>query len=632
MSDRGNIVGGTLRRLVRATARRLGVTRRAPSEADGDDRALRDFLAVALDTRAYLALHPDVQAAGLDPVRHLLESGLSEGRRLPGRSVLRGAQAEAALPLGWERFARRGGTIAISPPEAPEDRALRDFLRDAFDPQSYLRLHPDLAGSGLDPLEHWLDSGLYEGRRIPGLTLRRVSSPEAPGAGHLLRFSWRGETVVVAPALSQELLAQIRDQARHDPAVLAPGARAIGQLRQIEAADLADRDGLDVPAMLAAAPQRPATVLVLPFLLAGGAEKYAADLTDALTICGAGPVLVLVTDQTATEARGWEGIGTLAAFVGNDVRFWRDICGGPGHALPEVLARYLHALQPRLLIVVNSRVGLEAVARFGRGLSRAMRISCTYFSMGLDGVGAPYGTRYPRRTLPFAAALTDNDPMAERLRELHGAIPGPGIVLLPPRLIPLPEEDFAARLEARLGRPVSQAGPKRWVWVSRIEPLKGTAVLAALAAARPSDVFEVYGLMQADPAELGLSRPNILLHPPLMPGVMSADFGAYDGFLFTSLFEGMPNIVLEMSQLAIPMVLADVGGLRGTFDDDAALFVCHGADTAASTAAFGQALDRLAAMTPKAVAAMATAARRQAVARHAPEAYARAVRELFGPR
>lgn len=548
MSEIGRNVGGTVRHLVRAAARRLRAARRAPSDAAGDDRAFRDFVVGALDGKAYLALYPDVRAAGLDP------------------------------------------------------------------------------------LEHWLEHGLYEGRRIPGLTLRRLRSPPPPGADHLLRFPWRGETVVVAPPLAEGLLSQIRDQARHDPAVLAPGARAIGQLRQIEAADLADRDGLDVPAMLAAVPQRPATVLVLPFLLAGGAEKYAADLTDALAACGAAPILVLVTDQTAAEAQGWEAIGTLAAFVGNDVRFWRDICGGPGHALPEVLARFLHALQPDLLLVVNSRVGLEAVARFGRGLSRAMRIGCTYFSMGLDGIGAPYGTRYPRRTLPFAAAMTDNEPMAERLRELHGAIPGPGIVLLPPRLIPLPEQDFAARLQARLARPAPRAGPRRWAWVSRIEPLKGTAILAALAAARPGDLFDVYGLVQADPAELGLSRPNILLHPPLMPDVMSADFGAHDGFLFTSLFEGMPNIVLEISQLAVPMVLADVGGLRGTFGDDAALFVRQGADTAASAAAFDKALDRLATMTPEAVAAMATAARRQAVARHAPEVHARAVRELFGPR
>lgn len=524
--------------------------------------------------------------------------------------------------------ARFGARRRHASDAAAEDRALRDFVTATMDREAYLRLYPDVAGSGLDPVEHWLGHGLREGRQIPGFTVRRLGAPPPSVSGRLMRFAWRGETVLIAQPLPEELLAQIHDQARHDTAVLAPGARAIGRLRQVEAGDLVDRDGLDVPGLLAAVPERPAVVLALPFLLAGGAEKYAADLADALAAGGAGPILVLVTDQTAAEARGWEELGILAAFRGMEVRFWRDICGGPGHARPEALARFLHALRPRLLLVVNSRSGLEAVARFGRGLAAGTRIACTYFSMGLDGIGAPYGTRYPRRTLPFALAVTDNVPMAEQLRRLYGDLPGPGIALLPPRLAPLPEEAFADRLRARRARPSAGGGPKRWAWMSRIEPLKGTAILAALAAARPADIFDVFGLVQADPATLGLTRPNIVLHPP-MPDVMSADFGAHDGFLFTSLFEGMPNIVLEMSQLAIPLVLADVGGLRGTFDDDAALFVRHGGTAQEGAAAFGSALDRLAAMAPEGVAAMVTAARRQAMDRHAPQAHARAVKEVF---
>nr|WP_246514422.1 glycosyltransferase [Neoroseomonas soli] len=201
--------------------------------------------------------------------------------------------------------------------------------------------------------------------------------------------------------------------------------------------------------------------------------------------------------------------------------------------------------------------------------------------------------------------------------------------MLPSRIAPADEATFGARLSARRARALPPGAPRRWAWVSRVEPFKGTALLAALAQSRPADRFDVFGPWQVEPRSLGLGLPNITLKGTL-PDVAAADFSAHDGFLFTSLFEGMPNVVLEMSQQAIPMVLADVGGLRGTFDERAAVFVRHGANTRESLTAFSAALDQVAAMTPEEAAAMGAAARDQALDRHSPDAHARSVATLFG--
>ena len=98
---------------------------------------------------------------------------------------------------------------------------------------------------------------------------------------------------------------------------------------------------------------------------------------------------------------------------------------------------------------------------------------------------------------------------------------------------------------------------------------------------------------------------------------------------FTSLFEGMPNVVLEISQHAIPMILSDVGGLRETFADSA-LFVAHQSDSAETASLFGAALDRVAAMDDAAITAMVCARAQRALARHSPAAHACAVAEIFG--
>ncbi|TCG02824.1 hypothetical protein BZM27_52990, partial [Paraburkholderia steynii] len=70
-----------------------------------------------------------------------------------------------------------------------------------------------------------------------------------------------------------------------------------------------------------------------------------------------------------------------------------------------------------------------------------------------------------------------------------------------------------------------------------------------------ADTFHLFGPIQEDLKDLGLDLPNIH-HEGILPSVAAADFGAYDGFVFTRMFEGMPNIVLEMSQHAIPLILA----------------------------------------------------------------------------
>jgi glycosyltransferase involved in cell wall biosynthesis len=166
--------------------------------------------------------------------------------------------------------------------------------------------------------------------------------------------------------------------------------------------------------------------------------------------------------------------------------------------------------------------------------------------------------------------------------------------------------------------------------VSRIEPWKGTEILAALARRRPDDAFDLHGPLEQPLGALGLDLPNIR-HRGTLADVSEADFSAHDGFLFTSLVEGMPNIVLEMSQHAIPLVLADVGGLRDTLGEDAAIFVPHGVRPEDTAAAFDAALDRLLAMSSAEAATMLRTARAQVLARHSPQAHAHRVAALFGP-
>ncbi|MFC3068723.1 glycosyltransferase family protein [Phenylobacterium soli] len=79
----------------------------------------RDLVLAEFDARFYLAAHPDVARAGVDPIEHFLVSGWREGR---------------------------------------------DPNRD-FSVKEYLEANPDVAAAGMNPFVHYLRAGRAEGRK-----------------------------------------------------------------------------------------------------------------------------------------------------------------------------------------------------------------------------------------------------------------------------------------------------------------------------------------------------------------------------------------------------------------------------------------------------------------------------------
>lgn len=528
------------------------------------------------------------------------------------------------------RFYRCFNSAAV-PTHANGDALFAAFVKEHMDGQAYLKAYPDVRSAGFDPVEHWLEFGMAEGRLLyPGAVVVAGDAAAWFDEEHWKHFTWRGKHVAVRNVrpIRPSLVSQIRAQARHDPSVVAAGSLALAGLRQFDRRELLHHAGFDVRSIFAAIPERPDAVLITPHLRPGAAANYGADLAGALSALGGGRVLVIVTEDTAETAGDWEIYSRLAPFRAARLVFWRDVCG-PNNHNPVVFARLMNALRPSRVVVIDSRLGLDMVAGFGRGLSKYARLCCVYFSLGTAGFEAPAGARFAPRTMQFSLTLTDNTDTVATLRRQWGELSGPGVALLPPRLEPAGEQAFAARQAAHRARAESRARPFRWVWVSRLEPAKGTAILAELARLRPSDQFDLFGPASGSLGEAGLALPNVA-HRGVLADLAAADFTGYDGFLFTSQFEGMPNTVLEMSQHSIPMLLADVGGLRDTFDDAAVRFVRHGESAKMTADAFSAALDKLAKLAPDETLAMTKAARAQALARHAPDVHLRGVANLFG--
>jgi hypothetical protein len=83
----------------------------------------------------------------------------------------------------------------------------------------------------------------------------------------------------------------------------------------------------------------------------------------------------------------------------------------------------------------------------------------------------------------------------------------------------------------------------------------------------------------------------------------------------------MPNVVLEMSQHAIPMILSDAGGIRFTFDETSAFIIDAASELTAKVREYDMACDRLLAMSAQAQSEMTRLAYEHVRLQHAPSRF-----------
>ena len=135
-------------------------------------------------------------------------------------------------------------------------------------------------------------------------------------------------------------------------------------------------------------------------------------------------------------------------------------------------------------------------------------------------------------------------------------------------------------------RPAShQDGKRRLVWASRLDSQKRPDLLRKIAVELLAENIEtkiiVYGssvLDQFDP-EYFANCPNIVYKGDFS-GLESIAFTDRDAFLYTSLFDGLPNVLLEAAQMNVPIITVDVGGISELIHEKSGFLVHNSADNA----------------------------------------------------
>lgn len=416
----------------------------------------------------------------------------------------------------------------------------------------YVERYPDVLNFRFPPFVHWLIYGWREKRHyFPSLIVSRKTLGVELSLIHKVNSA-------SYPIDFENLIAELDFQANLEPMLPNSSLRDLGATPVYEAWSLTARTGISSQKITEFVGQTFSTVVVMPSVVIGGAEKYMSNL--AREVSEDNPLSVLIV---LTEEGGLHSDVDLPAEIKwlNECNtlYWTSSGGFPAN--PELLARFLRSLNTPQILVCNSDLGFQTVSRFGLGLGQSAQITPVMFSFGPPGA-LSYARIFARQLSSQFSILTDNSRFVRDLNVFTGSTR-----TISPQILPSLCESVAEASTIKPTPPQKKRSSIKWLWFSRLSWDKAPELLVEIAKRRPREEFHVYG--PSGPREitdLFASVSNIHVWGPVCDlGELPLD--EFSGYVFTSRFEGLPNTVLEAALSRLPLIVSDVGGIRDSLDE-----------------------------------------------------------------
>jgi glycosyltransferase involved in cell wall biosynthesis len=363
-------------------------------------------------------------------------------------------------------------------------------------------------------------------------------------------------------------------------------------------------------------------VVLCPWLKRGGADKGALQFVEYYAKQGGVALITTLDEDSPWLEKAGNGVqaiefGKLAKDLTEDERI-------------TVLTRLLLELAPRIVHNVNSELGWRCLSRHGKALrSNGVKLVVSLFLDEATPSGRPFGyaiTYMPGIRDFVDLALIDNASYRETIRRRY--------YLSERRVRRVPFWCELPPYSQAVASPDPSAEPAAILWAGRLCYQKRIDILFAVALACGDIKFEVFG--ESDETKfVAMWRrrladlPNVSLYGPYESFHSVAERGGYRAFLYTTAFDGLPNVLLEAARHGLAIVAPPaIGGLADLIGPETAFPV----DDAAKAASYVHALRRCIA-DPTEATRRARNAFDLVRAGHSREAFNAAMDEAFaGPR
>ncbi|MFZ2196831.1 MAG: glycosyltransferase, partial [Thermodesulfovibrionales bacterium] len=300
-------------------------------------------------------------------------------------------------------------------------------------------------------------------------------------------------------------------------------------------------------------------VLLVPWLKSGGADLVVLNYVKALTALKMGEKVVVISTENADSP--WaKKLPAEVRFIEFGKRYWQL----SPEEQEKLLTRLFLQFQPRVVHNINSLLGYNVFIKYGKALTETTRLYACAFCEDITPEGRSVG--YPVCFLPqcfdsLTAVLSDNQHILDKLSDIFAFGREKLIVHYQPMTVD------ASRAVSRDARAKDSL---EILWSSRLDIQKRPDILIKVAEKCKTMpfTFHVYGSPVHGTSEREVANfidslkalPNVRYYGPF-DGLPSLPTELYDLLLYTSQWDGLPNVLLEAVSLGLPVIASDSGGV-----------------------------------------------------------------------
>jgi glycosyltransferase involved in cell wall biosynthesis len=298
-------------------------------------------------------------------------------------------------------------------------------------------------------------------------------------------------------------------------------------------------------------------LILVPFIKIGGAEKVLFNFIKSLQSLFPRERIIVVSTEPFDSP--WkERLPEDVPFL--DLGNMENI----SYENKELILRLLIVqLEPSHVYNLSSQLAFIMISKYGKALSRVTKLYTFAFCQEYDYEGKiqGYAFLYLDSCMNFLTKVfTDNQRYIDFLCNIYG----------------FPKEKFTPLYQPTevldiSKREYSEATPLKLLWASRLDKQKHPEIVYEIAK-KCKDLpisIDVYGTKVLDDY-FNIDKFNQLSniqYKGIFSNGLKEISDNYDAFIYTSEYDGMPNIILEAIGVGLPIISSNVGGIGDLVED-----------------------------------------------------------------
>lgn len=305
-------------------------------------------------------------------------------------------------------------------------------------------------------------------------------------------------------------------------------------------------------------------IILMPHCRMAGSANVAGQFTTTLSKLSNGrKILIITTDLSAFERPDWfpENVDVY------DLS--HHIAAIPLERKIRILLDLIRGLRPKKIVNINSNLGWRLTSTFGKQISAWMDIYFYLFCWDRDKKGNKGG--YPIEwflpTFNYAKAVfTDNTVLRTELQDRYCLTPE-----IQKKIVTLhtPATQTQINYKTALAERSTNQGVRRIFWSGRFDKQKRIDVLFAIAKRLPDIEFWVWGKKVLNDSEISMNlAPENIRLMGTYTSIDDLPIASCDCFLYTSGWDGLPIILIDVASRGIPIVASAVGGVSDLITTD----------------------------------------------------------------